>query len=243
MNHIVALSGGKDSTAMALELREREPRPYIYVCTPTGNELPDMVAFWDELQTILDRPIIKVYAKLGLAEQIDFFKALPSNRMRWCTRMLKIEPYKRWLADKTPATSYVGLRADEERLGVVYDDQDGIIQDHPMQRWGWTIQDVVESLRKRGIKIPKRGDCAWCYDQRIGEWYELWRDHPALWAQGEEKESQTGHTFRSATRDSWPAAMRDLRAKFESGMSPKGVNQGSLDLDGAPYERCRVCRL
>lgn len=38
--HVVALSGGKDSTAMALRLREVEPREYTYICTPTGNELP-----------------------------------------------------------------------------------------------------------------------------------------------------------------------------------------------------------
>jgi tRNA(Ile)-lysidine synthase TilS/MesJ len=42
MNHIVALSGGKDSVAMALRLVEVEPRDYLYVCTPTGNELHPM---------------------------------------------------------------------------------------------------------------------------------------------------------------------------------------------------------
>lgn len=35
--HVVALSGGKDSTAMALRLAEVEPREYTYVCTPTGS--------------------------------------------------------------------------------------------------------------------------------------------------------------------------------------------------------------
>lgn len=36
--HVVALSGGKDSTALALRLAETEPRDYTYVCTPTGDE-------------------------------------------------------------------------------------------------------------------------------------------------------------------------------------------------------------
>lgn len=40
--HVVALSGGKDSTALALRLKEIEPREYQYVCTPTGDELPDL---------------------------------------------------------------------------------------------------------------------------------------------------------------------------------------------------------
>ncbi len=41
--HIIALSGGKDSTAMALRLAKVEPRDYEYVITPTGDELPEMI--------------------------------------------------------------------------------------------------------------------------------------------------------------------------------------------------------
>src|SRR5690606_14856230 len=45
--HVVALSGGKDSTALALRMREVWPElPVVYVCTPTGNELPDMIEHW-----------------------------------------------------------------------------------------------------------------------------------------------------------------------------------------------------
>lgn len=40
---IVALSGGKDSTVMALELKEREPDAYEFCYTPTGRELPAML--------------------------------------------------------------------------------------------------------------------------------------------------------------------------------------------------------
>jgi len=46
MRHIVGLSGGKDSTALALRLAELEPRDYTYICNETGNELPAMKAHW-----------------------------------------------------------------------------------------------------------------------------------------------------------------------------------------------------
>jgi hypothetical protein len=47
--HVLALSGGHDSTALAFLLKDREPRPYNYVCTPTGDELPEMFAHWRNL--------------------------------------------------------------------------------------------------------------------------------------------------------------------------------------------------
>ena len=52
--HIVALSGGKDSTAMALRLAELNPDvPYNYICTPTGDEFPEMFAHWRRLGDML----------------------------------------------------------------------------------------------------------------------------------------------------------------------------------------------
>jgi 3'-phosphoadenosine 5'-phosphosulfate sulfotransferase (PAPS reductase)/FAD synthetase len=58
--HVVGLSGGKDSTAMALRLVEVEPREYTYVITPTGDELPPMVEHWKRLETLLGKPLIRV---------------------------------------------------------------------------------------------------------------------------------------------------------------------------------------
>src|SRR5262245_37676527 len=57
MTHVVALSGGKDSTAVALRLAEIEPREYVYLCTPTGDELPAMLAHWAQLEVLLGRPL------------------------------------------------------------------------------------------------------------------------------------------------------------------------------------------
>ena len=236
MNHIVAISGGKDSTALAVRLAEVEQRDYTYVCTPTGRELPEMIAHWDRLEEILGKPLIRVKAAVSLVDRIRLFKMLPSHHARWCTRLTKILPYQEWLADKVPAVSYVGLRADEDRLGAVYDPQSGITQDYPLRRWGWGLNDVLGYLRKKHIIIPRRTDCDFCYDQRLSEWWELWKNHPVLWREAEGYEAETDHTFRSPHRDTWPAALRDLRARFEAGEIPKVKLQDE-------YERCRVCSL
>lgn len=237
--HVVALSGGKDSTAMALRLLDVEPREYTYICTPTGNESDEMFAHWRRLGELLGRPIVPVVGG-SLISEIERQQHIPNVWARWCTRALKIEPYAAWLAQSAPCVSYVGLRADEPaREGGDYSDVPGVTARYPLREWGWTVREVWAYLDARGVSIPARTDCQLCFFQRLGEWYTLWRDHPEAWAEGERIEAVTGHTFRSPGRDSWPAALKDLRARFEAGDAPRGAHQRDLFAE----LKCRVCRI
>ncbi len=240
--HIVGLSGGKDSTAMALRLAEVEPRDYVYVCTPTGDELPEMIAHWRKLGELLGKPLTIVSSGYSLNGLIRRFNGLPNSQMRWCTRMLKIEPFKQFMFANAPATAYVGLRADEdeiERAGTVYGEIEGIAQRFPLREWGWKVEDVWLYLEKRGVQIPERTDCGKCYDQRLHEWRNLYLNHPDRYASAEAQEGVTGHTFRSATRDTWPAALKDLRLEFDKGRYIRGVDNPKKKTE----RRCRVCSL
>lgn len=239
LTHVVALSGGKDSTAMALRLGEVEPLDYTYVCTPTGHEPPELFEHWNRLGQLLGKPI-KMLEGPTLGELILKFGSLPNWRQRWCTRVLKIERFATFLNSiPKPITSHIGLRADEGiRESGDYSNLDGVLTDFPMRRWRWTLHDVRSYLSKRGIEIPKRTDCLECFFQRLDEWYVFWRDYPEEWKRAEEYETMTGHTFRSSARDSWPAAMTDLRTRFESGDIPKKARDGALQ-----NLKCRVCRL
>jgi 3'-phosphoadenosine 5'-phosphosulfate sulfotransferase (PAPS reductase)/FAD synthetase len=242
MKHVVALSGGKDSTALALRLAEVEPRDYVYVCTPTGNELPEMFAHWNKLGELLGKPILPIMHRTGLQGVVREQKMMPNFRARFCTRILKIEPYRRWLVENTPCVSYVGLRADEEgRAGGSYQDIDGVQMRFPLREWGWKKADVLGYLETRGVSIPRRTDCAICYHQRIGEWWELWKNFPEEWATGEKLEAEIGGTLRSPGRDSWPVAMKDLREAFESGRVPKSVQMQDNEMRASG--ECRVCTL
>lgn len=181
---VVSLSGGYDSTAMALRLSEVEPAGARrwYVCTPTGDELPAMRAHWTALEQALGAPIHRL--TLGtLDDWIAHWAMLPNSRARWCTRVLKIQP-----------------------------------------------------------------DCARCPFQRLHEWWSLWRDHPDVYAHAEKQETAIGHTFRSAQRDSWPADLGGMRARFERGERPafRGPSPYNLPLFDAGRDdasSCRVCRL
>lgn len=243
MKHVIALSGGHDSTALALRLAEVEPRDYVYVCTPTGNELPTMFDHWRKLGEMLGKPITPIMHRTGLQGVVREQKMLPNFRARFCTRILKIEPYRFWLSQNRPCVSYVGLRADEEgRAGGAYGDIIGVEMRFPLREWGWGEDEVQDYLRSRSVVVPKRTDCAICYHQQIGEWWDLWNEYPEEWAVGEALEKEIGGTLRSPGRDTWPVSMKDLRAAFESGRMPKAI----LKRQTNPTRQtggCRVCTL
>ncbi len=245
--HILALSGGKDSTAMAIACARYEPADYTYVCTPTGNELPEMLAHWEKLETLLGKAIFRIDGRTLMGLIVEQ-KMLPSHRARWCTRKIKLEQYYAWLSSQGSVISHVGLRADEEsRPGMIFPDVGAVTMDFPMRRWGWTITDVMEFLADEGVTIPARTDCAICFWQKLGEWYQLWQQHPDLYEQGVVVEdfvsAQRGqaYTLRSPERDAWPASLRDLRAEFENGRVPtRSLNQMEK---ARQVGACRVCTL
>lgn len=221
MKHLVALSGGKDSTALALRLRELEPdTDFIYACTPTGDELPEMVGHWLRLEELLGTKLTYLTSGHSLGSLIEKWNALPNWRQRWCTRALKIEPFERFLATQLPATIYVGIRADEsDREGIEVTGD--VVRRFPLVEWGWGLADVLGYLDERGVTVPDRTDCGACFFQTLGEWHALWEQHPDRYAKYEQWERQTGHTFRSPQRDSQPASLALLRVQFELGYEPR----------------------
>jgi hypothetical protein len=225
---------------MALRLQEVEPRGYQFCVTPTGRELPPMTEHWKRLECLLGQPLVRVPAPT-LLDLIKKYRALPNWRMRWCTRQVKIEPFQQHALANLPATCYVGIRADEvaEREGSDHTGLDGVQQDFPLVRRGWSLSHVKDYLRRLNIVIPPRGDCDWCFFQQLAEWWRLWHDWPEQWMEGEAVEEWTGHTFRSDKRDTWPASMKGLREMFEKGFVPKGADQTHLPFDIA--ERPAMC--
>jgi len=238
MKHIVSLSGGKDSTALALRLAECEPREYIYLTTLTGNELPAVSAHLSRIETLLGVEILHLspIPGDGLLSLIESYRALPNHRQRWCTRQLKIEPALYYMAANAPCINYVGLRADEEGRGGIYGDIPGVQQRFPLREWGWGVVDVLSYLKSREVCVPPRTDCAWCYGQRLIEWKRLLLNHQEKYAEAEELERKIGKTFRSPNRDTWPAGLAELRAEFTAGRKVRGE-------DGVGEDRCRACTM
>lgn len=238
--HIVGVSGGKDSTALALKLAEDFPAtPFHYICTPTGDEPVALWAHWKRLEELLGKPLQYVKSGHTLNSLIEKFGALPNWRQRWCTRMLKIEPYIAFLKEQAkygPVISYIGLRFDEEedvREGVDYAAEvPGVSNCFYLREIRWGLTEVWEFLDERAICIPKRTDCRRCYGQRLPEWRDLYLEDRETYEEAMGQEDAVGHTFRSPGRDTWPASLADLAVEFERGR-PMRVRRD---------ERSGVCR-
>ncbi len=228
---------------MALRLSEVEPVNYEYAITPTGNELPAMYDHWKKLECLLGKKLTVLGGGKSIQGEIRRQNCLPNHRMRWCTRILKIEPFQAFLLSASPAVSYVGIRGDEvaDREGVDHSQIDGITNRYPLVEWGWGISEVLRYLDERGVEVPERTDCAMCFFQRLGEWWRLWKFHRQDYIEAEALEELVGHTLRSEARDSWPASLRKMRHEFEKGAVPKGANQADLWGTSKRTGMCGIC--
>jgi len=231
MKTLVAFSGGKDSTVMAHRMASLGEE-FALLFTPTGNELPGVSEYVSEVAGRLDRELI-VPPGPSLLGLIEHFESLPNNRQRWCTRMIKIRPCAAYLAAHPGITLCVGLRADEEERQGMYGTQ--ARYRFPLREWGWGIAQVLSYAREHKLAVPARTDCAFCYDQRLVDWRNLLRHHPEKFAEGEALEARYGHTFRSPSRDTWPAGLAELRQEFERGRKLRGHEEGESTA-------CRVCK-
>lgn len=189
--HILGVSGGKDSAALSVYLRDRVPA-MEYVFCDTGKELPETYDFLLRLEAYLGKHIVRLPRELpGYSDKYDFDHwlemfggMLPSKRVRWCTRNLKLKPFEIFVGDNL-AYNYVGIRADEFRQGYI-SHKKNIETVFPFVEDGVDRAQVLDILRDAGLGLPEyykwrsRSGCYFCFFQRKDEWIGLKENHPEL---------------------------------------------------------------
>lgn len=185
IRHICGISGGKDSSALAVYLREAVPEMEYFFCD-TGAELPETYEYLTRLQVILGKPITRLNATRGFDHWFEVFRGtLPSPQMRWCTKNMKIKPIEEWIGD-APAISYVAIRADESNRKGYISTKSNIQSRFPFIEDGIDREGVMRILEDAGIGLPKyyewrtRSGCYFCFYQRKAEWIGLAERHPEL---------------------------------------------------------------
>jgi len=153
VRHILNLSGGKDSTALAVFMKDKVPE-MEYVFCDTGCELQETYEYLDKVETFLGKKIVRLNSDKPFDHWLEVYSGyLPSPRSRWCTRVLKIIPFERYVGGDT-IYSYIGIRADEDREGYI-SHKPNIIPLYPLKEAGITEKDVYSLLNKSGLGLPK----------------------------------------------------------------------------------------
>lgn len=204
IRHILGLSGGKDSAALAVYMRS-QVSDIEYVFCDTGKELPEVYEYLNRLEAFLGRPVIRLTNE---GRDFDHYLTiynnyLPSPTARWCTRHLKLEPLERYVGDDE-VISYVAIRADEDRQGYL-STKPNIKSVFPFREDGITKADVFRMLNSAGLGVPKyyewrsRSGCYFCFFQRKIEWVELYERYPEYFSKAMEYEKIDPNTGQQYT--------------------------------------------
>lgn len=267
--HVLGLSGGRDSAALAVFMRQHYPQLEIdYFFTDTGKELPEVYEYLGRLEGFLGKPILR----LNPDRDFDFWlkqynRFLPSPQARWCTRQLKLRPFEQWikpmLEQGSSVTSYVAIRSDEEYREGYSSTNDRLFIKLPFKEAGIDKAGVLEILEGAGLGLPSyyqwrsRSGCTFCFFQQKIEWVRLRERHPDAFEEAKSYEKtavEHGSPFTWSQGESLedledPIRIQQIREEHERRLArvrrkvqinPLRPNNEPLDIDEL-YGQAKVC--
>ena len=244
-HHVLGISGGKDSAALAVYMRENFPELDIqYFFTDTGEELPEVYEFLGKLEGLLGKKINYLNPdrdfKFWLRHNGNF---LPSPQTRWCTIKLKLQPFKAWINEwlnkGDQVVSYVAIRADEEHRDGMQSHHKNLTVRLPFRENGLNKLDVLDILEASGLGLPKyyewrsRSGCTFCFFQQKIEWVRLKERHPEAFENAKNMEKTA---IETGTRFTWsqnepltdlekPERMLQIKNDFDARMKRELANR------------------
>ena len=223
--HVLGISGGTDSAALAIYIKENQPEVHEkmeYFFSDTGAELEEVYDFLNKLEAFLGKEIVRLSSGQDFEHWLKVHNEfLPSPKQRWCTREMKIKPFEKFVGDD-PVVSYIGIRADENREGYI-SHKDTIKAVFPFVEDDIVREDVFQLLEDT-VGIPEyykwrsRSGCYFCFFQRQDEWLGLKQNHPEKFEKAKEFENRVREKY------DW----KDGKVEFD-GHGYTWSSQGSLE--------------
>ena len=264
--HILGLSGGKDSSALAVYMKDKVPE-MEYVFCDTEKELDETYQYLAKVRAYLNKPIHTLKHDYGAGFD-NLLKGrrgfLPSPQARWCTQYLKIKPFEKFVGND-PVISYVGIRADEPHRKGYLSTKPNIVSCLPFVEDGIRRSDVLRLLEESGLGLPEyykwrsRSGCFFCFFQQRREWVGLLENHPDLFQaamQYEKVDPATGEGYTWIQGESLdqlrhPDRVKQIKAEYEIRMAREKKNRPHLSLaevfseddDGVGNSSCLICHL
>ena len=270
--HVMGISGGKDSAALAVYVKDQYPDIHErmeYFFTDTGAELEEVYNLLDKLEEDLGKSIKRLNSGQDFEHWLKIHNnLLPSVQQRWCTKTMKIKPFEEFVGEDL-CISYVGIRGDENRKGYV-STKSNIQAVFPFVEDN-IVRDDVFRILEESVGIPEyykwrsRSGCYFCFFQRQDEWLGLKTNHPELfekakaiennihikgfdWDKGERKVVQKGYTWNEAGTLDVIVNLAEKREKAGKKYKPKETRRWQdivkdKDDDDPEDQSCIICSL
>ena len=261
VRHILGLSGGKDSAALAVYMYKKVPQMEYFFCD-TGKELQETYDYLDKLKACLGIKINYLNPDKDFDYWLDVHGGyLPSPNSRWCTKQLKIVPLEEFVG-KDQAISYIGIRADENRSGYI-STKGNIKPIYPFREDGLKKDDIIRILEEKGLNLPEyykwrsRSGCYFCFFQRKYEWVRLSEEHPDLFEKAKEYEQNHKdgriYTWNKGERlEDIVKRKKEIIASHEKRLSSKAKDKSNAPLmtamadildEESGEEACTMCHV
>ena len=267
--HVLGLSGGRDSAALAVHMAQTRPDIELeYFFTDTGKELPEVYEYLGRLEGFLGKPIERLNPDRDFDFWLRQYKSfLPSPRTRWCTRQLKIRPFEQWLwpalDEGDEVVSYVAIRSDENYREGYSSTHPNLSVSLPFREEGIDKAGVIDILEASGLGLPSyyewrsRSGCTFCFFQQKIEWVRLMERHPESFEEAKSYEKNAiehgspftwsqGESLDELARPERVEQIREEhrkrleRAKAKRVRNPLRSDDSEIDLDEL-YGQAKVC--
>lgn len=233
-DHVVLFSGGVASWAAARRLADRgEPMTLLF--TDTMIEDPDLYRFLEEAAADVGAPLVRIADGRDIWQVFRDERMLGNTRVDPCSKILKREMSRRWIAANAPnATLVMGYDWTEahrlERTRARWAPREVIA---PMVDPPYRMRaEMIADLESRGIRPPRlyglgfeHNNCGGgCVKAGVGHFTHLLRTLPDVYAAWEANEESLRADLGDVAilRDrsggaTAPLTLSALRARVEAG--------------------------
>lgn len=229
MKKIVSFGGGTNSTAVLINMVNKQIIPDEILFADTGGEHLYTYEFIKELNYWLISkgfPEIKTlrYAnkngdELTLEQDCLNNNTIPPIAFGWktCSQKFKINPIEKYIKKQYPNEKiqmWVGFDAGEQRR--VKDNPNQNFENYfPLIEWGWNRNKCVEVILEAGLTLPGKSSCFFCPNMKKNEILKLSDDLKERVINMEKNATKLAELKGLGRNKSWTELIYSDRAQFK----------------------------
>lgn len=232
MKTILNFGAGVNSTALIIEMLNRNMKPDYVIFADTGSEMPETYQHIERMKIWfkekgLEFIIVKSKYNKTLYDYYFDKKLVPSRQFRDCTDKFKKRPILNFLKQFKPegVKQYIGIGYDEPSR-VRQSETKWIEFEYPLWEWKITREKCIDIIKKEGLEVPIKSGCFMCPFQPKDSWKELWKRHKDLFKKAREMEEQEKRYPEIALP--WSRTLKEFEHAFKTQTTLFVFNEGSL---------------